>query len=104
MGKKSSGSEVRSSSSAKAGKRHGTITYPAPLSSERRAAKEAGEQQFRAQSTLTVEREATIIVYDKAAKLFAYRTKKTTVPTEHNWDPTRKRVITSPKPKDKKKK
>lgn len=101
MGKKSSGSSDRKSQTAKAGKRHGHVDYPAMASTERLAAKEQGEQQFVAKQTLTVEREGTVIVYDKALKAFVYRTKKVTMPTEHFYDDTRGRVVYSPKFKEK---
>lgn len=102
MGKKSSGSSDRKSQTAKAGKRHGHVTYPPTMASaERQAAREQGEQQFVATRQLTVEREATIIVYDKALKGFVYRTKKITLPTESVFDANRGRLVNSPRFKEK---
>ena len=101
MGKKNSGSGDRKSQTAKAGKRHGHVTYPPTMASaERQAAREMGEQQFLAPRQLTVEREATIIVYDKALKSFVYRTKKITLPTDSIYDPKRGRLINSPRFKE----
>lgn len=102
MGKKSpTGNSSRIATVAKAGKRAGSTVWPASASAERLAAKEQGEQQFVSQRQLTVEREATIIVYDKALQAFVYRTKKITLPTEHVYDPTRGRVVYSPSFKEK---
>lgn len=101
MGKKSSGSSDRKSASSKAGKRHGHVDYPALASPEKLAAQEQGEQQFVAQQALSVEREGTVIVYDKALKSFVYRTKKVTIPTEFIYDATRGRVVYSPSYKEK---
>lgn len=89
------------STTAKSGKKHGQVTYPAPLSAERRAAKEQGEQQFYSPRTQTFTREVTKIEYDQALKGFVYRTKKVTDTTEHSWDASRGRVIVSPKFKEK---
>lgn len=98
MGKKSSGSSDRASKVAKAGKRHGHVNYPPTMASpERQAARAQGEQQFVATRQLTVEREATIIVYDKALKAFVYRMKKITLPTDSVYDPKRGRLINSPR-------
>lgn len=91
----------RKSQVAKAGKRSGQPVYPAAISNERRAAKEQGEQQFVATHQLTVEREATIIVHDKALKGFVERTKKITLAADYAWDSSRGRVISSPKFKEK---
>lgn len=96
MGKKSGGSSDRSSKVAKAGKRHGHVNYPAMASAEKIAAQDQGEQQFVAQRALSVEREGTVIVWDKALKAFVYRTKKVTIPTEFVYDPSRGRVVYSP--------
>lgn len=97
MGKKSpTGNSNRVAKVAKAGKRSGNNTWPVPATPERLAAKEQGEQQFISQKQLTVEREATIIVYEKALQAFVYRMKKITLPTEHVYDPTRGRVVYSP--------
>lgn len=101
MGKKSSGSSDRKSQTAKAGKRHGHVDYPAMATVEKLAARELGEQQFVAQQSLSVEREGTVIVYDKVLKAFVYRTKKVTVPTEHIYDASRGRVVYNPKFKEK---
>lgn len=100
MAKAKSGSSDRASKVAKAGKRHGHINYPAMASSEKLAARAQGEQQFVAQQQLTVEREATIIVYDKALKAYVYRTKKITLPTEYVLDPKRGRLVYSPRFKE----
>lgn len=100
MAKSPKGPGDRKSSSAKAGKRHGTVTYPAPLSSERRAAKEQGEQQFVAKATQTVVLEREVLEWDKALRGAVLRTKKVTVPTEHIWDANRGRVIVSPRFKE----
>lgn len=97
MGKKSSGSSDRKSQSAKAGKRHGHITYPpARTSAERQAARDQGEQQFVAKNQLTVEREIPWIVYDKALKSFVSSTKKITLPADHVFDLKRGRLVNSP--------
>lgn len=102
MGKKSSGSSDRKSSTAKAGKRHGHVTYPPTMASaERQAAREQGEQQFTATRQLTVEREATIIVYDKALKAYVYRNKKITLPTDSVFDASRGRLVNSPRFREK---
>jgi hypothetical protein len=101
MGKKSSGSSDRKSQTAKAGKRHGHITYPPTMASaERQAARDQGEQQFLAKQQLTVEREATIIVWDKILKAFVYRTKKITLPTDSVLDVNRGRLVNSPRFKE----
>lgn len=100
MGKKSSGSSDRKSQTAKAGKRHGHIDYPAMASADKIAAQEQGEQQFVAKRQLTVEREATVIVYDKALKAFVYRTKKITIPTDSVLDTNRGRLVNSPRFKE----
>lgn len=100
MGKKSSGSSDRKSLTAKAGKRHGHVNYPAMASAEKLAAQEQGEQQFVAKRQLTVERESTSIVYDKALKAFVYRTKKITIPTDSVVDPSRGRLVNSPRFKE----
>lgn len=108
MGKGNSGSGDRKSQTAKAGKRSGQPIWPAPLSSERRAAKEQGEQQFISQKQLTVERDGlgwgpdgSVIVYDKALKAFVYRNKKVTLSTDYVYDATRGRVVYSPSFKEK---
>lgn len=88
------------STTAKAGKKHGQVTYPAPLSAEKRAAKEQGEQQFYAPRTQTVVLEKEVLEWDKALKGAVLRTKKVTVTTEHSWDKNRGRVIVSPKFKE----
>jgi hypothetical protein len=103
MGKKSSGSSDRSSSIAKAGKRHGHINYPAMASAEKIAAQEQGEQQFISPKTLTVQQEITKIEYDKALKAFVSRTRTLTVPTEAVYDEARRRVVVSPRFKEKEK-
>ena|ERR1051325_5462915 len=96
MSKKTSGD--RKSQSAKAGKRHGHVNYPPTMASpERQAAKDQGEQQFIAKNQLTVEREATIIVWDKPSRSFVYKTKKITLPTDSIYDSTRGRLINSPR-------
>lgn len=99
MGKKSGGPGDRKSSTAKAGKRHGTITYPANISNERRAAKEQGEQQFRSPTQLTTQRTRTIIVHDKA-KGFVYKDKTINISADYAWDANRGRVIASPRFKE----
>ena len=86
---------------AKAGKRSGNQTYPAPISSERRAAKEQGEQQFSSRQQLTVQREVPWIFYDKALGGFFQGTKKLTANVEHVFDPSRGRVVYSPSFKEK---
>lgn len=101
MGKKNSGSSDRASKVAKAGKRHGHVNYPPTMATaEKQAARDQGEQQFLATRQLTVEREATIIVYDKALKAFVYRTKKITIPTDSVLDTSRGRLINSPRFKE----
>lgn len=100
MGKKSSGSSDRKSQTAKAGKRHGHVNYPAMASAEKLAAQEQGNQQFVAKRQLTVERESTVIVYDKALKAFVYRTKKITIPTDSVVDAKRGRLVNSPRFKE----
>jgi hypothetical protein len=96
MPKKPTGSSVRIAQVAKAGKRSGSTVWPIPASPERLAAKEQGEQQFIANKQLTVEREATIIVFEPKISQFVYRTKKITLSTEYVYDPTRGRVVYSP--------
>ena len=90
----------RKSQVAKAGKRSGQAVYPAPISAERLRAKEAGEQQFQSPRQLTVERENTVIVHDKALKGFVERTKKVTINADYAWDVSRGRVISSPRFKE----
>lgn len=101
MGKGPQSSGNREAKVAKAGKRSGSQVYPAPISSERRAAKEQGEQQFVANQQLTVTREVEIIEYDKALQAFVYRTKKLIKSAEYVYDPTRGRVVYSPSFKEK---
>lgn len=108
MGKKSSGSSNREAKVAKAGKRSGNTVWPAPITAERRAAKEQGEQQFIAQGQLTVQRDdlgwgpgGAVIEYDKALGGFVYRNKKVTLSAEYVFDPTRGRVVYSPSFKEK---
>ncbi len=101
MGKGNQGSSNRVASVAKAGKRSGQPTWPAPASSERIAAREQGEQQFVANKQLTVEREVTKIEYDKALKGFVERTRKITSSAEYLYDPNRGRVVYSPSFKEK---
>lgn len=101
MGKGNSGSSNREAKVAKAGKRSGHQVYPAPISSERRAAKEAGNQQFISKEPLTVEREATVIVFEPKIGQFVYRTKKITLPAEYVGDPSRGRVVFNPYYKEK---
>lgn len=91
----------RKSQTAKAGKRHGQVTYPAQLSSERRAAKEQGEQQFRSDKPLTATITKTVIEWDKALRGAVLREKAVKVNTEHNWDASRGRVIVGPMPSSK---
>lgn len=98
---KNSGSSNREAKVAKAGKRSGSTVWPAPASSERLAAKEQGERQFIAKQQMNVEREATVIVYDKALQGFVYRTKKITLPAEYVFDASRGRVVYSPSFKEK---
>lgn len=98
---KNSGSSNREAKIAKAGKRSGQTVWPALISSERRAAKEQGEQQFVSPKQLTVETEITTIVYDKALQGFVERTKKVISTTEHVYDPKRGRVVYSPSFKEK---
>lgn len=100
MGKAQS-SGNREAKVAKAGKRSGHQVYPAPISSERRAAKEQGEQQFVAKEQLTVTREYEKIEYDKALGAFVYRIKKVTTPAEYVFDVNRGRVVYSPSFKEK---
>lgn len=100
MGKKSTGNAGRSGP-AKAGKRHGNITYPSNASPERIRAKEQGESQFIARKQLTVPVEKTVIEYDKALKAFVYRTKTIHISTEFVLDPRRGRVVYSPSYKEK---
>lgn len=101
MGKGNSGSSNREAKVAKAGKRSGQTNWPAPASAERLAGKEQGEQQFVANQQLTVEREATIIVFDQKIGQFVYRTKKITLPAEYVFDSSRGRVVYSPSFKEK---
>lgn len=98
---KHKGSSNREAKISKAGKRSGQTTWPAPASKERQAAKEEGEQQFVANKPLTVDREATIIVYEPKIGQFVYRLKKVTMPAEYVYDPTRGRVVYSPSFKEK---
>ena len=98
---KNQGNSNRVAQVAKAGKRSGQTTWPASASSERLAAKEQGEQQFISPNQLTVEREATIIVFDQKLGQFVYRTKKVILSTEHVYDPFRGRVVYSPSYKEK---
>lgn len=100
MGKSKSGSGDRAAKVAKAGKRSGQTVYPAPISAERRAAKEQGERQFIAKSSLSVPRTKTVIVYDKALQGFVERSSTVHINTEHIWDTSRGRVITNPKFKE----
>lgn len=101
MGKKGGGGPGdRKSSSAKAGKRHGTITYPAPISSERFAAKEQGEQQFVAKKQLTAQREVNVLVWDKALRGVVMRPRNVTVSADYAWDADRGRIVSSPKFKE----
>jgi hypothetical protein len=101
MGKGNSGSSNRVAQVAKAGKRSGSTEWPAPASAERLAAKEQGEKQFVSPNQLTVEREATIIVFDQKLDRFVYRTKKVVLTTEHVYDDSRARVVYSPSFKEK---
>lgn len=101
MGKKASGSSNREAKVAKAGKRSGNTVWPAPISSERRAAKEQGEQQFVAKDQLTVTREVPVLMWDKALGGAVIRTKKVTSSAEYVFDPTRGRVVYSPSFKEK---
>lgn len=101
MGKGNSGSSNRVAQVAKAGKRSGSTEWPAPASAERLAAKEQGESQFIANKQLSVEREATIIVFDQKLGQFVYRTKKVTLPAEYVYDDSRARVVYSPSFKEK---
>lgn len=102
MGKaKSSSAGNREAKVAKAGKRSGNQVYPAPISSERRAAKEQGEQQFIAKEQLTVARDVELIVYDKALGGFVYRTKKVIKEADYVFDANRGRVVYSPSFKEK---
>lgn len=104
MGKKSPASSGnREAKVAKAGKRSGNTVWPAVATVERLAAKEQGERQFISSKQLTVEREATIIVFDQKLNKFVYRTKKIILPAEHVYDPTRGRVVYSPSFKEKEK-
>lgn len=97
MGKKGGGGPGdRKSSTAKAGKRHGTITYPASISSERRAAKEQGEQQFVSPNQLSVTLEKPVIEWDKALRGAVIRTKKYTTSTNYIFDASRGRIVSSP--------
>lgn len=99
---KESSPGARKSLIAKAGKRRGQVNYPMMASNEKLASQEQGEQQFVSNKQLTVDREATIIVYDKVTKKFEYKTKKITLPTEYVYDKNRKRVVYSPSYKEKK--
>lgn len=99
MGKAPKGSSSNSTT-AKAGKKHGNITYPAPISPERRAGKDGGEQQFVAKETLTHRSEKTIIVFDKQLGQYVYNTKTINTPVEFAFDASRGRVISSPKFKE----
>lgn len=101
MGKKSAGSSNREAKVAKAGKRSGSTSWPAPASAERLAAKEQGERQFVANKQLTVEREGTVIVFDQKLGQYVYRTKKITLPAEYIYDASRGRVVYSPSFKEK---
>lgn len=101
MGKANSGSSNREAKVAKAGKRSGHQEYPAPISSERRAGKEQGEQQFVAKEQLTVTHEYEKIEYDRALGAFVYRTRKITTPAEFVFDASRGRVVYSPSFKEK---
>lgn len=101
MPKGNSGSSNREAKVAKAGKRSGHQEYPASISSERRAGKDQGEQQFVAKEQLTVTHEVTKIEYDKALGAYVYRTKKVTTPAEYVFDVARGRVVYSPSFKEK---
>jgi hypothetical protein len=101
MAKGNSGSSNREAKVAKAGKRSGNTVWPAPISSERRAGKDQGEQQFVAKEQITVQREIPWIVYDKALQAFVYSTKKITIPAEYVFDASRGRVVYSPSFKEK---
>lgn len=100
MGKKAAGNAGRSGP-AKAGKRHGTINYPAMASTERQAAKDQGEQQFVAKQQLTAPIQVTKIEYDKALRAFVERTKTVTITTEFVQDDSRGRVVYNPSYKEK---
>lgn len=98
---KSKGTSNRDAKIAKAGKRSGMTTWPAPATSERQAGKVQGEQQFVANRQLTVDRESTVIVYDQKTGQFVYRLKKVTLPAEYIYDASRGRVVYSPSFKEK---
>lgn len=102
MGKKSpGGNSNRVAKVAKAGKRSGNTVWPTSATPERLTAKEKGETQFVSNKQLTVEREATIIVFEPKLNQFVYRMKKIILNTEHVYDPTRGRVVYSPSFKEK---
>ena len=100
MGKAQSAGN-RAASVAKAGKRSGHQEYPAAISSERRAAKEQGEQQFVAKEQMTVTIEVPVLMWDKALNGAVLRTKKVTSTAEYVFDATRGRVVYSPSFKEK---
>lgn len=101
MGKGPQSSGNREAKVAKAGKRSGHTVYPAPISPERRAAKEQGEQQFVAKEQLTVTREIEVLVWDKALGGAVFRTKKITKEADYVFDASRGRVVYSPSFKEK---
>lgn len=101
MGKGKGGSSDRAAKVAKAGKRSGNTVYPAPISSERRAGKEQGEQQFVSNKPLSVEREGTVIVFNQKTGRYEYKTRTVTVSAEYVFDPTRGRIVYTPSFKEK---
>lgn len=103
---KNRGSGDRQAKIAKAGKRSGNTDWPAPITAERKAAKEQGEKQFIANQQLTVQRDAlgwgpdgSFIVHD--GRDMFYRTKKVTSTAEYVFDANRGRVVYSPSFKEK---
>lgn len=86
---------------SKAGKRSGNQVWPAPISSERRAAKEQGEAQFVAKEQLVVVDEVQVIAFDQKLGRFVYRDKKVHTTVEFKNDPARDRVVYSPSFKEK---
>jgi len=101
MGKAAKGSNAKDSKlKAKAGKRSGQTVYPEPISVERRAAKDQGEQQFIAKQQLTAVVSVPVLkelVWDKALRGAVIRPKTVTVPTDYTMDASRGRIVSSPK-------
>lgn len=97
MAKSPKGPGDRKSSTAKAGKRSGAYIDPPAAKSDRRAAREQGEQQFTAKAQQYVTRSKTVIVFDKALRGYVYRDRPYQISADYTMDASRGRVVSSPK-------